>query len=42
MKRMVLTGLISSFLWGLPVQAQPTTANPYNLLQYSQLKIVLT
>ncbi|MBD2480699.1 hypothetical protein H6G57_01520 [Planktothrix sp. FACHB-1365] len=42
MKRMVLTGLISSFLWGLPVQAQPTTANPYNLLQYSQLKIGMT
>jgi outer membrane protein assembly factor BamE (lipoprotein component of BamABCDE complex) len=41
-KRMILTGLISSFLWGLPVQAQPTTVNPYSLLQYSQLKIGMT
>jgi outer membrane protein assembly factor BamE (lipoprotein component of BamABCDE complex) len=39
---MVITGLISSLLWGLPVQAQPTTVNPYSLLQYSQLKIGMT
>ncbi len=41
-KRWILVGVISSFCFGLSVQAQPSGVNRYTMLQYTQLKIGMT